>query len=97
MSRCKLALVCGWNLGGVAFSMHPERGPKPEPISNERMTMRRNQSTRFYDILGARILRLQDRLFGLAEDDPRREVIIAILTELDELKRDLAAAGFEDD
>ena len=97
MSRCKLALVCGWNLGGVAFSMHPERGPKPEPISNERMTMRRNQSARFYDILGARILRLQDRLSGLAEDDPRREVLIAILTELDELKRDLAAAGLVDD
>ncbi len=97
MSRCKLALVFGWNLGGVDFSMHPERGPKPEPFSKERMTMRPNQSARFYDILGARILRLQDRLAGLDEDDPRREVIIAILTELDELKRDLAAAGFGDD
>lgn len=47
----------------------------------------------FYDILGARIIRLQDRLSELAEDDPRREIIIAILTELDELKRDLAEAA----
>jgi len=46
----------------------------------------------FYDILGARILRLQDRLSDLAEDDPRRETIIAILIELDELKRELAEA-----
>ena len=97
MTRCKLWFSFGWNLGDVAFSMHPERGPKPEPNSKKRMTMRPNQSARFYDILGARILRLQDRLSGLAEDDPRREVLIAILTELDELKRDLAAAGFEDD
>lgn len=58
--------------------------------------MRHDHSARFYDILGARILKLQDRLADLAEDDPRREVLIAILTELDELKRDLAAAGFED-
>lgn len=46
----------------------------------------------FYDILGARIIRLQDRLSDLAEDDPRRETVIAILTELDELKRELAEA-----
>lgn len=47
----------------------------------------------FYDILGARILRLQDRLADLAEDDPRRETVIAILIELDELKRELAEAA----
>jgi hypothetical protein len=47
----------------------------------------------FYDILGARIIRLQDRLSELAEDDPGRETVIAILTELDELKRELAEAA----
>jgi hypothetical protein len=46
----------------------------------------------FYDILGARILRLQDRLSDLTKGDPRRATIIAILTELDELKWELAAA-----
>ena len=46
----------------------------------------------FYDILGARILRLQDRLADLAEDDPRRETVIAILIELDEFKRELDEA-----
>ena len=50
----------------------------------------------FYDILGARILRLQDRLADLAEDDPRRETVIAILIELDELKRELAEAAAGD-
>ena len=61
------------------------------------MPMPQKHSSLFYDILGTRILRLQDRLAGLAEDDPRREVLIAVLTELDDLKRDLAAAGFDDD
>lgn len=61
-----------------------------------RMPMRQKHSALFYDILGSRILRLQDRLADLAGDDPRREVLIAILTELDDLKRDLAA-GFDDD
>ncbi|WP_028577405.1 hypothetical protein [Desulfomicrobium escambiense] len=59
--------------------------------------MRQNLPAPFYDILGARVLRLQDRLADLAENDPRREVLIAILTELDELKRDLVDAGFGDD
>lgn len=59
--------------------------------------MRQNHSARIYDILGARILRLQDRLSDLAKDDPRREVLIAILTELDELKRELAETDVGDD
>ena len=56
--------------------------------------MRKDRCVLIYDILGSRIIRLQDRLAGLDEDDPRRDTLIAILTELDELKRDLLEAGF---
>jgi hypothetical protein len=59
--------------------------------------MRQDHRVHFYDILGSRIIRLQDRLAGLEADDPRREVLIAILTELDELKRDLVEAGIGED
>lgn len=48
-----------------------------------------HQLFQFYDIVGARILALQDRLAYLDADDPRRETLIAILVEFDELKRDL--------
>jgi hypothetical protein len=67
------------------------------PISGERSPMRQDHRVHFYDILGSRIIRLQDRLAGLEADDPRREVLIAILTELDELKRDLVEAGIGED
>jgi hypothetical protein len=59
--------------------------------------MRNDRRVLVYDILGSRIIRLQDRLAGLEEDDPRRDTLIAILTELDELKRDLFEAGFGED
>lgn len=59
--------------------------------------MRKDRCVLIYDILGSRIIRLQDRLAGLDEDDPRRDALIAILTELDELKRDLVEAGFGKD
>jgi hypothetical protein len=59
--------------------------------------MRKDRRVLIYDILGARIIRLQDRLAGLDKDDPRRDTLIAILTELDELKHDLFEAGFGED
>ena len=42
------------------------------------------------DIVGSRILTLQDHLNSLACDDPRRETLIAVLVEFDDLKRELA-------
>lgn len=44
-----------------------------------------------YDIVGARIMHLQDQLSSLAGDDPRRETLIAILVEFDDLKREISA------
>ncbi|NLW80808.1 MAG: hypothetical protein GXY42_03945 [Desulfovibrionales bacterium] len=55
-----------------------------------RNTTTQRQISRVYDILGARILRLQDQLSDLPADDGQRAVLIAILTELDDLKRKFA-------
>lgn len=53
-------------------------------------TQRQHQISRVYDILGARIMRLQDQLADLPADDGQRAVLISILTELDDLKRKFA-------
>jgi len=43
-----------------------------------------------YDMIGSRILTIQDHLNCLACDDPRRETLIAVLVEFDDLKREIA-------
>ncbi|MYL85121.1 hypothetical protein GTA51_18610 [Desulfovibrio aerotolerans] len=52
--------------------------------------MEKNKLDMMYDVLGRRIIALQDKLCDLPAGDEKRMVIIYILAELDDLKKEFS-------
>ena len=52
--------------------------------------MEKNKLDMMYDVLGRRIIALQDKLCDLPAGDDKRMVLVYILAELDDLKREFS-------
>lgn len=52
--------------------------------------MKKNKLDMMYDVLGKRIIALQDKLRDLPAGDEKRMVIMYILAELDDLKKEFS-------